>query len=135
MHRTLKAETTRPAGKSLLSQQARFDAFVETFNYERPHEALAMKCPSDVFVPSTRIAKLLSTDYPLHDHALKVMHNGTIRFPRGFRGDPVYFLSECLVGHTVGVRELDDDRWLVSLQQIELGWVDRRTKRFEPKDA
>jgi putative transposase len=135
MHRTLKAETTRPASKNLLGQQARFDAFVETFNYERPHEALAMKCPADVFVPSTRIAKPLSTDYPLHDHALKVQHNGTIRLPRGFSGDPVYFISECLFGHTLGVRELDGDRWLVSLQQIDLGWVDRKTKRFEPKDA
>ena len=30
-----------------LQQQARFDAFVEEFNDERPHEALAMQTPAE----------------------------------------------------------------------------------------
>jgi hypothetical protein len=34
-----------------LQQQARFDAFVEAFNTERPHEALAMRCPAEVYTP------------------------------------------------------------------------------------
>jgi hypothetical protein len=38
MHRTLKIEATRPAGSNFLQQQAKFDAFVREFNYERPHE-------------------------------------------------------------------------------------------------
>ena len=46
MHLTLKKETTRPAGANILQQQAKFDAFLEEFNQERPHEALAMKCPA-----------------------------------------------------------------------------------------
>src|SRR5262249_48067699 len=37
MHRTLKAETTRPAGASLLQQQERFDSFRREYNQERPH--------------------------------------------------------------------------------------------------
>ena len=40
MHRTLKAETTRPAAGSLTAQQRRFNDFREEFNQERPHEAL-----------------------------------------------------------------------------------------------
>ncbi len=48
MHRTLKAEATRPAGMNFLQQQARFDAFVDEFNTERPHEALAMKRPDQM---------------------------------------------------------------------------------------
>src|SRR5262249_6113167 len=54
MHRTLKIEATRPAGANFLQQQAKFDAFVREFNNERPHEALAMKHPSDVYKASTR---------------------------------------------------------------------------------
>src|SRR6202790_4655738 len=54
MHRTLKIEATRPAGSNFLQQQAKFDAFVREFNYERPHEALDMRCPADVYTPSTR---------------------------------------------------------------------------------
>jgi hypothetical protein len=35
-------------------QQARFDQFIEVLNNERPHEALDMKCPAEVYEPSTR---------------------------------------------------------------------------------
>ncbi len=52
MHLTLKKETTRPPGKNSLQQQARFDAFINEFNIERPHEALDMKCPGEVYSPS-----------------------------------------------------------------------------------
>ena len=37
-----------PSGE-LLQQQARFNKFIEVFNQERPHEALDMKCPADVY--------------------------------------------------------------------------------------
>ncbi|MBK6691483.1 MAG: transposase [Myxococcales bacterium] len=43
MHRTLKAETTRPAARTLLGQQERFDAWRSCFNEERPHEALGVE--------------------------------------------------------------------------------------------
>ena len=54
MHLTLKKETTRPPGMNTLQQQARFDEFVSEFNTERPHEALDMRCPTDVYSPSRR---------------------------------------------------------------------------------
>ncbi len=54
MHLTLKKEATRPAGANLLQQQAKFDAFLEEFNNERPHEALDMKCPAQFYSPSCR---------------------------------------------------------------------------------
>ena len=53
MHLTLK-EATRPPGMNSLQQQARFDDFVHEFNAERPHEAIAMKCPAEVYTPSRR---------------------------------------------------------------------------------
>jgi len=55
MHLTLKKEATRPAGANLLQQQAKFDAFIEEFNNERPHEALDMKCPAELYSSSCRI--------------------------------------------------------------------------------
>jgi transposase InsO family protein len=54
MHLTLKKEATRLAGANLLQQQAEFDAFLEEFNNERPHEALAMKCPTELYSSSCR---------------------------------------------------------------------------------
>ena len=46
MHRTVKAETTRPAGQHSLEQQERFDAFREEYNNEWPHEALDGNAPA-----------------------------------------------------------------------------------------
>src|ERR1700730_17231313 len=54
MHLTLKKEATRPPGMNSLQQQARFDDFVQEFNTERPHEALAMKCPAEIYSASSR---------------------------------------------------------------------------------
>jgi quercetin dioxygenase-like cupin family protein len=39
MHLTLKREATKPAAANVLQQQARFDASVERYNRERPHQA------------------------------------------------------------------------------------------------
>ncbi len=43
MHRTLKAEATRPARRSAPAQQKTFDRFRREFNEERPHEALGQE--------------------------------------------------------------------------------------------
>lgn len=52
MHLPLKEEATRPPGMNGLQLQARFDAFVDEFNTERPHEALAMKTPAEACLPA-----------------------------------------------------------------------------------
>jgi len=54
MHLTLKQEATRPAGQNFLQQQVKFDNFIQQFNQERPHEALAMQCPAEVYTASWR---------------------------------------------------------------------------------
>jgi transposase InsO family protein len=73
MHLTLKKEATRPPGMNSLQQQARFDDFLKEFNMERPHEALAMKAPGDLYVPSAKpYAGLPELDYPFHDKDILV---------------------------------------------------------------
>ena len=79
MHLTLKKEATKPAAANFLQQQARFDDFIDVFNHQRPHEALAMKCPSEVYQPSTRPYQgLPDIDYPLHDKTIVVTRCGRI---------------------------------------------------------
>jgi hypothetical protein len=51
VHLTLKKEATKPAAANVLQQQARFDDFIACFNQERPHQALGMKVPADVYTP------------------------------------------------------------------------------------
>src|SRR5260370_7540023 len=79
MHLTLKKEATKPAASNFLQQQARFDKFIEVFNNERPHEALDMKCPAEVYQPSQRVyTGLPDIDYPLHDKTIVVTRCGPI---------------------------------------------------------
>src|SRR5213592_780978 len=79
MHLTLKKEATRPPGMNSLQQQDRFDAFVHEFNAERPHEALAMKCPAELYLPSARsYAGLPELTYPFHDRDVVITACGRI---------------------------------------------------------
>jgi hypothetical protein len=79
MHLTLKKEATRPAGANLLQQQAKFDAFLEEFNSERPHEALQMKCPAEVYrVSSKPYRGIAEPQYPFHDKTVVVTNCGRL---------------------------------------------------------
>jgi transposase InsO family protein len=79
MHRTLKQETTRPPGANVLQQQARFDAFISEFNAERPHEAIEMKMPAELYTPSSRAYDgLPEVEYPFHDRDILVTACGRI---------------------------------------------------------
>ncbi|MFT3912923.1 MAG: IS481 family transposase [Anaeromyxobacteraceae bacterium] len=128
MHLVLKEETTRPAGDNLLQQQERFDKFIDVYNHDRPHEALGQKLPADFYVKSGREMpeKLPEPEYPMHDRVQRVRGNGDIVVRKGER----FFLSTVLVGELVGMREIDDGRWVVSFMQLDLGHFDARTKRF-----
>lgn len=55
MHLTLKKEATKPPGYNLLQQQSRLDDFQQQYNHDRPHQALNMKYPGEVYTPSTRV--------------------------------------------------------------------------------
>jgi transposase InsO family protein len=122
MHRTLKRATARPARGNLLQQQECFDDYMPEFNEVRPHEALGMLCPADVYQPSPRPypAKLPEPSYPVHDDVLTVGSTGFIYFG----GRARIYLATALAGQEVGIREEDDGRWLVSFLHLDLGHVD-----------
>ena len=102
MHRTLKAETTKPARPNLRAQQQAFDRFRHMYNTERPHETLDFATPSNLYTPSLR---------PMTDHTprmeydsglqlKKVISNGRIRW----RGDLV-FINSALTGEYIRFEE------------------------------
>lgn len=135
MHRTLKAETTRPAAKSMLAQQERFDRFGEIYNQQRPHEALEQTPPARHYQPSTRAYVAKRPTYPLHDEVRVVRSSGHIYFGGGPKTRANIFLSSALAGLHVGLRELDDRRWLVSYAGIDLGVCDLSTKSLLTLEA
>ena len=79
MHLTLKKEATKPAAANVLQQQARFDAFLDRYNQERPHQALGMKVPADLYTCSPRVYRgLEELSYPFHDATVMVTNCGRI---------------------------------------------------------
>jgi transposase InsO family protein len=130
MHLTLKQETTRPPGMNSLQQQARFDAFVQEYNTERPHEALAMQCPAERYAPSTRpYDGLPELSYPLHEREVLVTACGRICMHR-----KRIYISGVLAGQKLGIREVDDGIWIVSFMHYDLGFIDLEQKTLQPLD-
>jgi putative transposase len=128
MHLTLKKEATKPAAANVLQQQARFDAFVEQYNRERPHQALGMKVPADVYTRSRRVYRGLDDlTYPFHDQTIAVTRCGRICF----QGRKVN-LSHVFAGQNVGVTQVGERIWLVTFMQYDLGYFDDETCRLEP---
>ncbi len=105
MHRTLKQEATIPPANSMRAQQHKFDGFREEFNQVRPHEAIAMKRPAEIYQSSSRAMpkRIDSYEYPGHYIVRRVSRAGTIRV----------FGKQIFVSHTldedyVGLEEVDD---------------------------
>jgi transposase InsO family protein len=130
MHLTLKKEATRPPGQNSLQQQARFDAFMHEFNTERPHEALAMKCPAEFYVASSRrYDGLPELHYPVHDRDILVTACGRICLHR-----KKINISTVLAGQRLGIKEVDDGIWLVSFSHYDLGYFDLEQRTLQPLD-
>ena len=128
MHLTLKREATKPAGENLLQQQETFDRFIEEFNTERPHQAIDMKFPSELYQASSRPYRgIQPIDYPFHDRTITVTYCGRICI----RGKKVN-LSHVFAGQDVGVKEVNDGIWLVSFMNYDLGYFDEENKKLEP---
>jgi putative transposase len=127
MHLTLKKEATKPAARNFLQQQAKFDDFIEEYNNERPHQALDMKFPAELYAPSaTPYCGLGELEYPFHDKTVTVTRCGRICF-----GRQKINLSVVFAGQNVGVKEVADKIWLVSFMQYDLGFFDHETCRLE----
>lgn len=130
MHLTLKKETTRPPGMNILQQQARFDAFLSEFNEERPHEALAMKCPAELYAPSSRPYQgLPEVAYPFHDRDILVTACGRICMHR-----KKINVSTVLAGQRLGITEVDDGIWLVSFMHYDLAYIDLEQRTLQTID-
>ncbi len=129
MHRTLKQEATIPPGSSLRAQQRKSDRFREEFpvpgrcNQERPHEALGMKRPGEVYQSSRRAMpeRIEPYEYPAHYLVRRVSRAGTIRV---FHNQ--IFVSNTLHEYYVGLEEVDDGVY-------DLYWCFYQIGRYELK--
>jgi transposase InsO family protein len=128
MHRTLKAEATRPPAANRRAQQRRFNRFQRTYNQERPHEALGQKTPASVYQASSRsfVEHPPSIEYPSHYEVRRVSNNGGIRWNSNWVN-----VSHVLGGEYIGLEEVDNQLWDVYLGPLHLGRFSERDMAIE----
>lgn len=129
MHRTLKAETTRPPERNQMAQQARFDCFRREYNEERPHEALQMQTPASAYQHSSRPMphRLQGPEYPGHFEVRRVSRAGTFRLK-----SRQLFLSNPLKEEVIGLEETEDGIWSIHFYGVLLARIDERDGILRP---
>jgi putative transposase len=129
MHRTLKAETTRPPSADLTGQQRRFTRFRRIYNQERPHEGIGQRQPDRLYTTSPRPLppRLLALEYPGHYEIRRVSAEGGISW-HGQR----LSVSTVLIGEDVGLEPIDDGLWDIHFGPVRLGRFDERRRRIQP---
>ena len=125
MHRDIRTEL-----EPSTAQQEALDVWREEFNQERPHEALGMKCPAQVYGPSTRRyeGSPEDLDYPAMA-TRKVNNEGAI----GYNGVRL-FISTSVRGWSVGLKPLANGQVEVWFARLLLGWIDPATESFQRAD-
>jgi transposase InsO family protein len=112
-----------------VSQEA-LDLWRHQFNYQRPHEALDMRCPGDLYHNSNRkypraVQELVYEGMT----ARRVNHNGYIRWK-----DHSLFVSQSLRGWNVGFKSTQYQKIELWFAQLLLGHLDAATISFERID-
>src|SRR5882762_6716632 len=127
MHRTLKAETTRPPAANLAAQQRRFERFRHCYNEERPHQGLEGKVPAALYSPSPRTYPEREPEihYPGHFKVLKVCANGCLKWHKHF-----IFVTTVLTTERLGLEPVDDAIWSVHFGSVLLGRINERNHKF-----
>jgi transposase InsO family protein len=125
MHRTLKDWIVRHPKASQLSQQRSFNAFRQDFNQVRPHQALGQEPPCTLvrsYHPYS--ARPRSFVYDTNMDVRLVNANGEIKW----HGDSI-FLSEVLVGATVGLLRIADAVCSIHFGSVRAGYLDEIQRR------
>jgi putative transposase len=130
MHRTLKADTTQPPSQTVAAQQRRFDRWRHRFNHERPHEAIGMRRPADLYTPSARRYRRSDSKVRYAEGFIvkPVSEAGFVRY-----GGENYYLGEAFAGVQVGLRKNNANETEIFFANRQLGILATQIQgRFRP---
>lgn len=101
-HRTMNQELLKYyIPRDIADAERVFNNFRNSYNNERPHEALGMKCPSEIYIPSEREYhdQVKKYEYSGKYHVIKVNNWGYVRFDRW-----QIYLSETMISEHIEFR-------------------------------
>lgn len=98
--------------------RSHFDKERRIYNNTRPHEALAMATPAEIYVRSTRRPIERTFDHVAIgcDEARPVQRDGTISWKGGYP-----MISRALAGRKVGLRRRTPTSWSAHFYELEIG--------------
>jgi putative transposase len=124
MHRDMSIELQHsPQGWS----QAALDTWREEFNHQRPHQALGMKRPGEVYTHSLQRYSGLPADldYQQHWQSRRISGSGTLRWSQ-----QSIFISEAIAGWSVGLQPRADGLMNLYFANLLLGQIEPATFSF-----
>lgn len=117
MHRDLAAEIARTPAESIAEETRRLETWRREYNLHRPHEALAMKTPAEVYRCSGRqLHQVRPYNYPVTFRRVRVRNNGSIRL----EGHKEIRVSAALAGLDVGLERVSDTGWRIWFCNLEV---------------
>ena len=122
MLKDLKAECTDPPAQNLRGQQRKLNHFVNEYNHIRPHEALKMKTPAELYQPSERLFPNRIEPWIYEDDLVprRINKTGGIRWG----AKHWVYVSSSLIGKDVGIQEIGNGIWRMFYRNIFLGYFD-----------
>ena len=128
-HERMHGDISREIEALGQSDQESLDLWRESFNYERPHEALGMRCPGELYRASER--KYEGTpedlDYP-QMCPRRVSASGAIKID-----NLCLFLSSSSAGWSVGLKPIAQEQFEVWFGGLLLGQIDLSTSKLQMK--
>ena len=127
MHRDLAAEVECRATDDATTQQAALDVWRRTFNEERPHAAIGMRVPSELYENSSRRfdSSPIELVYPPDHQVRRVNGKGEVKFHS--QRMPI---SSALCGWEVGLQPSSATEYQVWFCRLCLGALDLSTAKF-----
>ena len=121
MHGDLSREIQGKVPGGIKANQAVINEWVKEYNEIRPHEALNMKTPAEIYYKSEISYDEFSCnyEYPFGFETKKVFKNGCIKIKKNS-----YYISTALQDLTIGLEEKNCDEYLIWLYNYPIGTLD-----------
>lgn len=125
-HRTMNQEVLKHyTPKNMTDAERVLNEWRNVYNNERPHEALGMKCPAEIYKPSLRtyFDEIRPYEYSGAFHVIKVNSWGYVRFDKW-----QIYLSETMINEKIEFRpNANDETFIACYRNFAIAEFDAHT--------